>query len=243
MSEKIKTLQECKEIVAREDCWTSWLGALHEARKDFLDNIVDRAAELYASQFKSSPNQQNSDSEFFVRDQIVYLNEGILHKTPCDDPNELSVVLISKIEREALSELVAELHSLKMSINESPLNNYFPKKKMSFHDKCILAIHKLCQSVSSPNQLEKEIERLRQEVIDLEAWITVVTNQRDRLLAVTQTQEQSNTELLEALDKKGIVNRGEIIKLINSHWRFDDNQMHLSTWHDKQDLIEIIQKL
>jgi hypothetical protein len=103
MSEKIKTLQECKEIVAREDCWTSWLGALHEARKDFLDNIVDRAAELYAQQFKFSPNQ-----------------------------------------------------------------------------------------------LEKEIERLRQEVIDLEAWVTVVTNQRDRLLSVTQTQEQSNTELLEA---------------------------------------------
>jgi hypothetical protein len=63
MSEKIKTLQECKDEVAHGDCWTSWHEALDKARKDFLDNIIDRAAELYAQQFKSSPNQLEKEIE------------------------------------------------------------------------------------------------------------------------------------------------------------------------------------
>lgn len=39
-----------------------------------------------------------------------------------------------------LHQQVAELRSLKQSIAESKLKDYFPKKEMSFHDKVVLAI-------------------------------------------------------------------------------------------------------
>ena len=35
----------------------------------------------------------------------------------------------------------------------------------------------------------------------------------------------------------------KIIELINSYWRFDNDQDHLSTWHDKNDLIKEIENL
>jgi hypothetical protein len=35
----------------------------------------------------------------------------------------------------------------------------------------------------------------------------------------------------------------EIIKLINAYWKFDEYQQHLSTWHDKQDLIDAVMKV
>jgi len=34
----------------------------------------------------------------------------------------------------------------------------------------------------------------------------------------------------------------EIIRLINAYWKFDNYQQHLSTWHDKQDLLEAIRQ-
>jgi beta-lactamase class D len=34
----------------------------------------------------------------------------------------------------------------------------------------------------------------------------------------------------------------EIIRLINAYWKFDNDQQHLSTWHDKQDLLEAIRQ-
>jgi hypothetical protein len=34
-----------------------------------------------------------------------------------------------------------------------------------------------------------------------------------------------------------------ILKLIDSYWKFDEYQGHLSSWHDKQDLLEEIEKL
>jgi hypothetical protein len=32
----------------------------------------------------------------------------------------------------------------------------------------------------------------------------------------------------------------EIIELIDKYWRFDDNQQPMSSWHEKQDLIELL---
>lgn len=32
----------------------------------------------------------------------------------------------------------------------------------------------------------------------------------------------------------------KIVNLINAYWKFDNDQQHLSTWHDKQDLIEAV---
>ncbi len=34
-----------------------------------------------------------------------------------------------------------------------------------------------------------------------------------------------------------------INELINKYWRFDNNQQHLSTWHDKQDLLQALEHL
>ncbi len=34
----------------------------------------------------------------------------------------------------------------------------------------------------------------------------------------------------------------EIIRLIDAYWKFDNDQQHLSTWHDKQDLLEAIRQ-
>ena len=46
-----------------------------------------------------------------------------------------------------LNEASAELRSLKQSILESPLKDYFPKKEgISFHDAVVFAIHKLGES-------------------------------------------------------------------------------------------------
>jgi hypothetical protein len=59
MSEEIKTLQECKDEVATRYGHTNW---------DQLSSLsptweYDEAAELYASQFKSSPNQLEKEIE------------------------------------------------------------------------------------------------------------------------------------------------------------------------------------
>lgn len=32
----------------------------------------------------------------------------------------------------------------------------------------------------------------------------------------------------------------EIIELIEKYWRFDNNQQPMSSWHEKQDLIELL---
>jgi hypothetical protein len=37
--------------------------------------------------------------------------------------------------------------------------------------------------------------------------------------------------------------KDEIIKLINTYWKFDNDQDTTSTWHDKQDLINEIEQL
>jgi hypothetical protein len=39
------------------------------------------------------------------------------------------------------------------------------------------------------------------------------------------------------------MDKDEIIKLINTYWRFDNDQDSTSTWHDKQDLISAIEQL
>ena len=38
------------------------------------------------------------------------------------------------------------------------------------------------------------------------------------------------------------MDKDEIIKLINTYWRFDNDQDSTSTWHDKQDLISEIEQ-
>ena len=35
----------------------------------------------------------------------------------------------------------------------------------------------------------------------------------------------------------------QVIQLINNYWKFDNDQDNLSSWHDKQDLINEIEKL
>lgn len=52
----------------------------------------------------------------------------------------------------------AEFHSLKMSLLESPLKEFLPKKEMSFHDKIIFAIH----------DLQHAYEKLKEEIKDRE---------------------------------------------------------------------------
>lgn len=37
--------------------------------------------------------------------------------------------------------------------------------------------------------------------------------------------------------------KDKIIELINTYWKFDNDQDTTSTWHDKQDLITAIEKL
>lgn len=39
------------------------------------------------------------------------------------------------------------------------------------------------------------------------------------------------------------MDKEKIVKLINTYWRFDNDQDHISTWHDKQDLISAIEQL
>lgn len=34
----------------------------------------------------------------------------------------------------------------------------------------------------------------------------------------------------------------EILDLIDKYWKFDDNQVPVSNWHDKQDLLEAVRK-
>lgn len=35
----------------------------------------------------------------------------------------------------------------------------------------------------------------------------------------------------------------KIIELINKYWKFDEDQQHLSSWHDKQDLLKELNKI
>ena len=35
----------------------------------------------------------------------------------------------------------------------------------------------------------------------------------------------------------------KIIELVDAYWKFDSNQQHMSSWHDKQDLLDAIRKL
>lgn len=37
--------------------------------------------------------------------------------------------------------------------------------------------------------------------------------------------------------------KDKILELINSYWKFDDDQQPVSNWHDKQDLLNEIEQL
>ena len=39
-----------------------------------------------------------------------------------------------------------------------------------------------------------------------------------------------------------LLNKSEVLKMINDYWKFDNYQKPVSSWHDKQDLLEIIAK-
>lgn len=54
---------------------------------------------------------------------------------------------ITKEEFDQLHNESAELRSLKVSILESRLKEYFPKREMSFHDKVIFAIGELTDKI------------------------------------------------------------------------------------------------
>jgi hypothetical protein len=54
----------------------------------------------------------------------------------------MTQITITQEEYDMLNQKAAELHSLKMSLLESKLVKYFPKREMSFHDKIVLAIDK-----------------------------------------------------------------------------------------------------
>ena len=41
---------------------------------------------------------------------------------------------------------------------------------------------------------------------------------------------------MEVIDKK------EILRLIDAYWKFDNNQQPMSSWHDKQDLLKAVEK-
>jgi hypothetical protein len=36
--------------------------------------------------------------------------------------------------------------------------------------------------------------------------------------------------------------RERILELINSYWKFDEYQQPMSSWHDKQDLLKIVEE-
>jgi hypothetical protein len=61
---------------------------------------------------------------------------------------------------------------------------------------------------------------------------------------VTMGQSPNIDNYVKLSDVLAIVGKykspSEIEELINKYWKFDDNQQHLSTWHDKQELLEII---
>jgi len=40
-----------------------------------------------------------------------------------------------------------------------------------------------------------------------------------------------------------MITKEDILKLIDSYWKFDNYQDHLSSWHDKQDLLKSIEEL
>lgn len=59
---------------------------------------------------------------------------------------------INKDEFDQLHNDSAELRSLKMSILESRLKEYFPKREMSFHDKVVFAIGELTDNIQNLNK-------------------------------------------------------------------------------------------
>jgi hypothetical protein len=58
-------------------------------------------------------------------------------------------------------EMIAELRSLKQSIIESPLKDYFPNKEMSFHDKVVFAISEM---------REQQKIQMRKELLKYNLW-------------------------------------------------------------------------
>jgi hypothetical protein len=77
------------------------------------------------------------------------------------NPLDLAAYAQAELNQQAHLE-AAELKSIKVSIYESPLKDYFPDKDMSFHDKVIFAIHKVCEL----SALQQENEKLRANIRD-----------------------------------------------------------------------------
>jgi hypothetical protein len=120
MSEKIKTLQECKDEVAQSEGYSSWDWIIAEypanTKSDkSVEQMHEKACEIYVSQFKSSPNQLEKEIEELKRESLVReeyigeLREAIYY------PEKSLIPVVQKLEQ-SNAELLEALKLLDYSI-------------------------------------------------------------------------------------------------------------------------------
>ena len=50
-------------------------------------------------------------------------------------------------------------------------------------------------------------------------------------------------EILELANKRHNAALSVVIQLLQRHWTFDNNQHHTHNWHDKEEVIQLIQEM
>jgi uncharacterized protein YPO0396 len=174
-----KTLQEIKNEVAKKHLYLNWNELYcNLSYSDFI-KIEDEAAELYIYQ-KNSPSKEEpvlgldeaiekmlSGIQFYTKgskDETVQRFRDIINQFKSSKEGELQK------EIEQLHQKAAKLHSLKMSLLESPLKAFLPKREMSTHDKILFAIHEMqhCKLVGYDQAIEvgKSLEQTNKELLE-----------------------------------------------------------------------------
>jgi len=68
-------------------------------------------------------------------------------------------------------------------------------------------------------------------------------------LYVKADKGETQEEMIDVMHKNAVeIHDSKVIidavkELVDKYWRFDNNQQHLSTWHDKQDLLKKIESM
>lgn len=117
-------------------------------------------------------SQYQTDKACEIVDEMI--RRGIQNLTISQSVYQTMVSLIAPHITESTDvksdKISTELHSLKISIKESRLTEYFPTREMSFHDKVILAIGKMADKI---NSIKKDSEHLwTSKMQGIEDWQT-----------------------------------------------------------------------
>jgi hypothetical protein len=166
----------------------------------------------------------------------------------CEIPAELALKVARLVTQQSEpSPVKASRTSLDDEAEAFFNENYSSAATSAFLKPFIINTYKMAKS---PSPVEETQRYTRKQVIEI---IEDLLNRPDLLADVTTNEDTNHTAetLLEIAEhelkfsaveetQEELISVKEVVRLISEYWRFDSNQVPRSTWHEKQDLIEIL---